>query len=340
MGRLSRSEKNRDAGAERQPLTVTRDFRKRLQRLERLRATYPPEYVRPGDTYSVHLDDATSITMMTTDPYTKDGHIHFKISPLEDLMLHHRTPFKPPLVEYKKGPGEGFGFTWLKLHFAFNLPDPNRFPAVAGISVEDAEQLRFYIDTCKRLAGFYAISHTSNFLVGHQPFVGTTTRRIQATSFEATLPAEDQMIGASTTFRQLHLRGKSDDMNSFLKAFDNLWKYLEQRPELQAEARQWKNARKELTNRSLQTILFDMTVPPWAAGRPRNFGNIRPESLMEIFNYGDFIHLGRRRAEYDTLVRTDALRDFHLYALQASIGALAHLYFGFAVLCERALGEA
>lgn len=69
-----------------------------------------------------------------------------------------------------------------------------------------------------------------------------------------------------------------------------------------------------------------------------SFANIHPEGLFDTYFYGDFLHVGDyfdRRVDIDSSELNAA---HHMHAYLISMSALAHLYFGFSVLIDQALG--
>jgi hypothetical protein len=77
-------------------------------------------------------------------------------------------------------------------------------------------------------------------------------------------------------------------------------------------------------------------APP---GFPVSFRDINPEELFLTFNYGDTIHFSSDRRQQLVDLTADPKNDaYYKHACLISILGLSHLYFGFAVLIEAALG--
>ena len=84
-----------------------------------------------------------------------------------------------------------------------------------------------------------------------------------------------------------------------------------------------------------------MTLPE--GPRPEDsvsFGNLRPEDLFNMYFYGDFLHVGDNAGQLVDINSEDGNAAYHMFGFRISMSALAHLYFGFSVLVEHALGTA
>jgi hypothetical protein len=116
-------------------------------------------------------------------------------------------------------------------------------------------------------------------------------------------PTAEAFGGTSLAFRQLH---SQEESASFDRVKGRLMQAIKLLPEAEQEARktvvtQWAKARAKLMNRLLQNIVCQMAAPPVPTGRAI---------------------------------------EFYKHAVLLGITNLSHLYFGFAVLADAALGEA
>ena len=95
-------------------------------------------------------------------------------------------------------------------------------------------------------------------------------------------------------------------------------------------------------NRMLQTIVCEMAAPPLPKDRevpPFSYANIVPQKLVLTFNYGDTIHFSEdEEANLSTLLEDEKNACYYKHSVLSAITNLSHLYFGFAVLIEAALG--
>jgi hypothetical protein len=72
---------------------------------------------------------------------------------------------------------------------------------------------------------------------------------------------------------------------------------------------------------------------------PFSYCNINPQELILTFNYGDTIHFSGEQKKLSTLLETEQNAAYYKHAVLLAITNLSHLYFGFAVLVEAALGQ-
>jgi hypothetical protein len=85
---------------------------------------------------------AAKITARNVNPLT--GHVTFTLMPFHGLIHPYPLAFEPPLIEHGVGENNGFMHRWEMLNYAFALPDPADFPALAGLSDDDKTVLSRY----------------------------------------------------------------------------------------------------------------------------------------------------------------------------------------------------
>jgi hypothetical protein len=217
---------------------------------------------------------------------------------------------------------------WEKLTYVFALSDPAQFPALSDLATADRDALVKYVAGCRKLAGYSAIAHNSSF-------------NMQSTNGHWTItsnfPDDEQLVAFAARFRQLNNQGEP---TAFTTASDVIIKAVkDQQPDLIQVVANWRKARAALLNRTIATIVCDMTLPE--GPRPDDFvsyGNLRPEDLFNTYFYGDFLHAGDNAAQLVDIYSEDGNAAYHMFGFLMSMGALAHLYFGFSVLVEHALG--
>ena len=154
-------------------------------------------------------------------------------------------------------------------------------------------------------------------------------------------PTDEMFLGTSAVFRQLH---NEQEEASFSRVWNALSKVASALPEPhRAETvsvlKQWKTARAELMKHTLQS----MTAAKVSGAKldtdpPVSFGNIKPDNLIRLFNYGDTLHFGEKRHELVSLLEDGFEEAYFRYGALISILGLSQLYFGFAVLVDAALG--
>jgi hypothetical protein len=248
---------------------------------------------------------------------------------VEDSIHPVALAFDPPYQDLAAtGGAKGFRYMWEKLTHAFALPDPARFPALPNLTAADRETLVKYVAGCRKLATYSAMAHGGGF-------------KMQSTNGNWTVtpdfPEDEQLVAAAARFRQLNNQGES---TAFTTASDLIIKAAKVHdPNLVQVVAQWRKARGALLNRTIATIICDMLLPE--GSRPHDFvsfGNLRPEDLFNTYFYGDFLHVGDSAGQLIDINSEDGNAAYHMFGFLISMSALAHLYFGFAVLVEHALG--
>ena len=198
---------------------------------------------------------------------------------------------------------------------------------------EDLAAIRRYILTCRELAGFSML---------------TEARRLQLsggvgkeTEVSHTMPSKEVILGFAVRFRQLH----SDDPASWTVVKNIISRAIgrEGRPVSTTgggQIRQWKRARAHLLKFSLDEIVqMKVMKAEWSPGStiPEPDNLFTPSELIELFQYGEYIHWGDHRDLHSAIQRNpmlSAILEFRFHTIQ--IG-LTHLYFGFAKLAEAAM---
>lgn len=245
-----------------------------------------------------------------------------------------RLAFPAPYAELSRSPAV-FEQQWKLLNYAFALPDPSTFPALSHpLAASDLAAIHRYIFTCRELAGFSMLTERRAYKLN-----GGLGRETQAS---VTMPAKEVVLGFAVRFRQLH----SDDDASYTKVKNIISRALGQEgPPLSTiggnQIRQWKRARAELLKFSLneivQTKVSEAEWPGAAFPEPENL--FSPYELIQLYQYGEYIHWGEHKELHSAIQRNPALSailEFRLHSVQI---ALAHLYFGFSKLAEAALAR-
>ncbi|ABK69428.1 hypothetical protein [Mycobacterium avium] len=257
--------------------------------------------------------------------------LSFTTVPVEDTIHPRPLPFEPPLQQYSNGDTKGFRHHWEKLDYVFGLPDPYVFPTIPLLE-DDQVAVERYIRMCRRLAGFSVINHGSTLSVGSDADGVWHVHVVDP-------PSDESFLGTSAAFRQLHNDGEPA---SFINASNALFKAMKTLPEDQQTAirgtvKQWRSARSKLQKHTLQTLTA-LKAGNATLDNPVSYGNINPEELIRTFNYGDSLHFGSERSQLDDLLVDPRHEAYYRYAALSSIIGLSHLYFGFAVLVDSAIG--
>lgn len=251
---------------------------------------------------------------------------------VEDTIHPVELAFDPPYMDLAAAGGaKGFRYVWEKLTYAFALPDPALFPALPNLTAADRETFAKYVADCRKLATYSAMAHGGGF-------------KMQSTNGNWTVtpdfPEDEQLVAAAARFRQLNNQGEP---TAFTTASDLIIKAAKVHdPDLVQVVAAWRKARGALLNRTIATIVCDMRLPegPRPEDFPVSFDNLRPEDLFNTYFYGDFLHVGDNAGDLIDINSEDGNAAHHMFGFLISMSALAHLYFGFAVLVEHALGSA
>jgi hypothetical protein len=287
---------------------------------------WPPR--APAGSPSVRF--AFKITKKTLN--ISNGTLTFDMVPSHDTIHPRQLSYDPPLQQYGKDGAKGFRHYWEKLDYVFGLPDPYAFPQLP-IEGEYRDSLVRYIEMCRRLARFSIINDDTRLFSRLEP--GNRPWHIQVLDY----PNDESFLGASAAFRQLHNDGEPA---CFTNAHNVLFKMMKTLPEDQQSAikdtvLQWRSARGNLMNHTLHTLTA-LKAANATPDKPVSFGNVSPDELIRTFNYGDSLHFGDAREQLDDLLADPRCEAYYKYAALLSIVGLSHLYFGFSVLLDSALG--
>jgi len=250
---------------------------------------------------------------------------------VEDSIHPVSLAFAPPYQDLAAAGGaKGYQHVWEKLTYAFALADPARFRALNSLAVEDRDTLKKYVAGCRKLAGYSAIAHGGGF-------------KMQITNGNWTVtpdfPDDELIVAATVRFRQLNNQGEPTAFTTASDLIIKAAKTLD--PDLIQTVAQWRQARAALLNRTIATIICDKLLPK--RNRPSDFisfGNLRPEDLFNTYFYGDLLHVGDNAENLVDINSEDGNAAYHMFGFLTSMSALAHLYFGFSVLVEHAIGVA
>lgn len=284
-----------------------------------------------GDIVTVEWPDMTlsvKCTEVKLDPFR--GVATASFVPLEDSVHPVPLSFPPPLAQFSSDGGKAIGHHWEKLTYVFGLPNPAEFPSLP-VPAEDRQLIAHFIRISRQLAGYSVINDNHELRVTS----GGGEWRV-----EATIPTAEAFAGTSVALRQLH---SGQEEASFDKVKGRLFQAIAKLPEEQRESTRatltkWAIARADLMNHTLDTLVCRKATNA-KADDPVSFRDIRPEELIATYNYGGTIHFGKHRDTLVDLLSDPTRESYHSFACITSIAGLSHLYFGFAVLLQSALGE-
>lgn len=287
---------------------------------------------KSGKTMTMEHGDITfMLTFTEAQENLADDTVSFSLVPTQDTIHPHPLNFPPPLEELSATKTAGFQRHWEKLTYVFNLPDPRDFPPLP-LTDDDRKLLNRFVEQCRYLAGFSLLSDNGGISWSSGP---------EGTQIKADLPSGEAFVGTVAAFRQIHNHGEDA---SFSKVKGRLFNATGQindedaQNELRAVMSRWVDARGDLMNRLLPTIVCQKVsnAPP---GHPISYRDIKPEELFLAFNYGDTIHWGEQKEKLADLLDTPDNKAYYQNALCAAILGLSHLYFGWSLLVQAALGD-
>ncbi|MEV6661550.1 hypothetical protein [Nocardia fluminea] len=265
-----------------------------------------------------------------------DGTLTARFITHQDSILPVPLNFLPPLIERATDPST-FEYNWQHLTYAFGLPDPAQFPPLTvPVDATDRRSLLRFVRVCETTSTYSVVSHKGGATLSMKNGVHSMT-------FEQT--EDEETVGFSVRFRQLHHSTAGDP--DFSKVYNMLNKYAKQETNSDADQRmailtEWRQARGQLMNRPLQNIVCRMVLEkngctPDQIGEHEMYGSVNPTDIINLFNYGELIHFGRRSEEYDTLAEDPEREGIEHHHFMIAMLGLVHLYFGFAKLIQAAL---
>lgn len=258
----------------------------------------------------------------------------YKLDEFDIRMLQEAQPrFPPPYAELAADP-ETFGFQWARMAFAFGLPDPAQFPVLpVDLSDRDAESVDRYIQVCQELAGYSLINSTGGLSIN--------VVEGQVEEFTVDGPPKEALRGFAVLFRQLH--SDDDEPASYKVAKAILEKashkaaddYVVERID---QSKKWNSARGKLLQYTLSDIARTKLFT--VQGAPSDYSDLNrqhsPATLISMFNYGEYIHWGRRRQDHRSAFENPIYGALLEFQFHESLIGLSHFYLGFAKVLESA----
>ncbi|UUL75569.1 hypothetical protein NG819_15440 [Pseudarthrobacter sp. Fe7] len=245
-----------------------------------------------------------------------------------------RLDFPAPYSELSKRP-ESFEFKWKLLNYVFALPDPSEFPVLTRpLSAEVLNAVDRYIHACRTMAGY-------SLLVADRSLQLSRASLFEPVAVSVDMPSDEVIRGFVTLFRQL----STDDTASFgVVKNHNRDAVLAEGGVLAASGRRtiklWQAARAKLLETSLDDLAqMKALEATWPKGLsiPKSESTYTPAMLIDLFQYGEYIHWDGRRQDHEAIFRTPALGALLEFKFQNAQIGLTHLYLGFAKLAEAAV---
>ncbi len=266
---------------------------------------------------------------------TRKGDLQVTATTYHDSVLPVRLNFPPPLAHLGSDPST-FKYQWQLLTYAFNLPDPANFPALPGeIPAADVRRLKRFVAVCEKTAAYTVVAHKGGVkLIGEH---GNWSLEVDQTEDEET-------VAFSVRFRQLHHSSAGDP--DFADVINILNKYARQFTDDLTDERlavldQWKRARAKLMSRPLPNIIDRMVLAKDGCPDVDQFAmynNVKPDKIINLFNYGELIHFGKHSEDYEELAGNPEIAAYEHNNFMISMLGLVHLYFGFSEVIRSAVG--
>lgn len=262
------------------------------------------------------------------------GDYEYKLDEYDIRMLEEAQPrFTPPYAELATDPN-AFLFQWAKLTYAFGLSDPAEFPALpTALSAKDSASVERYIHACQELAGYSLLSTDGGLSIN------VVNGEVKDLNVEG--PPKESLRGFAVLFRQMH--SDNDEPASYTVVKNILGTASRSADDGLADTRldfikRWNGARAKL----LQFTLTDIARSKLYSARSAQaeFTDIKcehsPMQLISLFNYGEYIHWGKRRDDHRSAFENPVLGALLEFQYHESLVGLSHFYLGFAKVLEAA----
>lgn len=245
-----------------------------------------------------------------------------------------------PMRELLANP-DGGDYVWMRLHYVFELPDPRKLrPASVVLAAEEERVVARFARHARQLAGatLLGAQDTARF------HFGPAMKDIQV---ETSLSAHDVTVGFMVLLRQCFA---DDEEASFSRVRQILGRHFHEAGDVAANntLKLWKDAHAAMRNKSLDELAQErlieegklpalLPMPAGSVASPVVRAPASPDLMLRTFWYGDYVHWGDRREEYDTAMLDEwSAANWQIGARKAAVD-FTHFYLGFALLVERVL---
>lgn len=265
-----------------------------------------------------------------------DDTIEIQAVAFSGLIQERPLAWEPPMRELMQKP-EAANFVWRRLQYVFELEDPRAFPRVDIDWGDDEERLRRFVEHGRTLAQTSLLGAGDNMRITQADFMSPE-------QVESDVSPPDVTVGFMVLLRQCYA---NDEDASFARVRNALKRHLHAagRDDLVAVVQRWQRAHADLLNMGLEErvqerLREDGVIPGPLHGTDTMIARDEgpPHELLLTFWYGDQIHWGKRRSELAVLQRDPFIAGLSDVQTRAAALDFAHLYIGFAVLVEHALG--
>jgi hypothetical protein len=214
----------------------------------------------------------------------------------------------------------------------FDLPNPHRFPPLAGFTNEESGVLMRYVQSCRELAESTVLSYRTRLAFKSENGKPTV---------EADEPPREAIRGTVVLFRQISAEDETASYSRVRKIIgrrihETRDEYADQRNEWQ---RRWNRTRGSLMS-ELLTAMADREAIRRMGGAetvPVPGEDVSPAELFSLFQYGDLIHWGDRRHAIGALMADEVIYRLRAFQFLEGVVQLSHFYIGYSVIVRRAL---
>lgn len=228
-------------------------------------------------------------------------------------------------------------YWWRQIAYAFPIRDPRLFPPIgrSEFSAEHLEILDRYQEAVQELGASEVLNGEHRITIGLDKDDGE--------SVQAAFPRAENLRGFSVLFRQFYSDGETASFDHVRKALGETAAKVDDASHDQRldDLKHWKKAHARMHGAQLEMLVLEQIVkhervPPSALELHRQ----NPAYLISLYNYGDLIHFGRKRETLKKVISGGPVEEnWTKMEFLISVAAICHLYVGFGVLIEAALGE-
>ncbi|TPW75902.1 hypothetical protein [Schumannella soli] len=264
-----------------------------------------------------------------------DGTVTFTATSWHDSILPQPLRFAPPFADLSPNPESQSRF-WQFMRYAFDLPDPARFPPFTEApAARDLRAIDRFIQSARELATYSALSGEASVSYSFADGKG---------EFTSSFGPPEALRGTTVLFRQLY--AGSDDKGNF-RAMLAILSEAHKRDtgrdfDLRADIlRDWRKAHGALMQEVI-TVIVDKAVLAREGAHPDVFEmipdlGVRPTEVISNHFYGDLIHWGKSAGRLETLREQSAMMaDIDKFRFIGAMGGLAYFYMGWAILLAAA----
>jgi hypothetical protein len=259
-----------------------------------------------------------------------DGTVTVTARSFETLAANYPLPFRAP---FSRAKGDHFEYWWHLIQFAFDLPDPNSFPALPALAIDNQRTIvDRYVVAADDLSESAFLAHPTmlNVKVGGSGFGEQITRAF---------PPNENIRGFSVLLRQFHGPAEPASFNNvqrILRRANDLADDMHRQTRFQSLSA-WGRAAGRLRAFQVKVLVGRRLYREGRFGPgPFPGEELSPEQLISLYNYGEDIHWGRQRDDLSALGVDTFAAAWQRMNFFEGTAALAHLYLGFAQLVRAA----